>query len=246
MLGFSFRMAEPGKWEYIMGRDLILQPDEYLRVLKEQYALVLDNRMPPFKLTGMFHRIFTLKVFTVEGALSDFLQGNLHEEKSGKLALSFFAIDDKAPPSSEKASFNSNREMVAVLENLQLVLALVFSPLFSTVLEDLVKAFIGEDQALHFLRTDKVLYRIDVCLRSCFRAISSDKGRRDFFVKNPDKCNTYLREEVTKVVAHLSNPARIQPNTFMTLMWPRGKRELWTKRSLKKSRRTLSRRDRRR
>ena len=131
----------------------------------------------------------------MERAFSDFLQGNLHEEKSGKLALSFFAMDDKAPPSSEKASFNSNREMVAVLENLQLALAIVFSPIFLTVLEDLVKAFNGEDQSLHFLRTDIVSYRIDVCLRSCFRAISSDKGRSDFVVKNPDKCNIYIRAE---------------------------------------------------
>ena len=30
MLGLSFRMADPDKWEYIMGRDLILQPEEYL------------------------------------------------------------------------------------------------------------------------------------------------------------------------------------------------------------------------
>jgi hypothetical protein len=108
-------MADPDKWEYIKGRDLILQPEEYLRVLQEQYALVPDNRMPPFKLTGMLHRICNLKLFTVEGAFRDFIQGNLHKEKNGKLALSFFAMDGKALPSSGNASCNSNRKMVAVL-----------------------------------------------------------------------------------------------------------------------------------
>ena len=58
-----------------------------------------------------------------------------------------------------------------------------------------------------------VLYRIDVCLRSCFRPISSDKGRSDFVVKSPEKCYIYIREEVTKVVAHLSNPAKVLEDT---------------------------------
>ena len=31
MLVFSFRMADPDKWEFIMGRDLTPQPEEYLR-----------------------------------------------------------------------------------------------------------------------------------------------------------------------------------------------------------------------
>ena len=32
-------------------------------------------------------------------------------------------------------------------------------------------------------------------------------------MKNPEKCYTYIREEVTKVVAHLSNPAKVPEDT---------------------------------
>ena len=103
--------------------------------------------------------------------------------------------------------------MVAVLQNLQLALAIVFSPVFSTVLEDLVDAFNGEQQSLHSLRTDIVLYRVDVFLRACFRAISADKKRSDFVVNTPEKCYAYICEEVTQLVAHLSDPAKVMEDT---------------------------------
>ena len=99
-----------------------------------------------------------------------------------------------------------------------------------------MKAFNGEDQALHFLRTDIVLYRIDVCIRSCFRAGSSDKGKSDFIVKSPDLCNTYMREEVTKVVTHLSNPAKVLEDTAKYLhdievaRGKKGSADLWSPR----------------
>ena len=208
-LGFTFRMADKEKHPYIMGRDFIFQPDEFLRVIKQQYALPLEERKPSFRACGMWDQFSNLGVVLRTGAFTGFLKGRWGVGEGTGVQLSDFSRDGRAPPSSDRPSLTNNAETVDILRTLETVMITLLSRELEGVFAQLVLAFSGENQTLHVLPSDFLNHTVLTCLESCFSCIRGDRGTPDFVVRSPANCATYIRERIARLIARLSMPAQV-------------------------------------
>jgi hypothetical protein len=190
------------------GNGLCFQPDKYHRVLIEQHALPTEDRMDTFKACGLWDQFSTLNIVIRPENFRSFLKGQFQHRTENGFRLSDFSADGQPPPSTPLPSLTNNTEIIEILRHMELIMITVFSRAFDGIFSDFKEAFQGESQTLNFLPSNFLLYAVDRCLKTAFRAIKEDPGTPGFAVQGPEKCAIYIKERINRLITHLSSPAK--------------------------------------
>ena len=207
-LFFSFRAMDPERWEYAMGADLTLQPEEYRRMLVEQGQARTSSRNSAFESCGILDRVYNLN-FTVKNTKMELLlTGSILVQGADKtLTLDDFTTGEKILSSSAICP-NHNRAMAATLRNVQMVLEIVFSPSFRDCLSIFIDDLEGVMRPMELVSSDFLKHCIENSLRLFFRTVRSVRTcniKEGTSIKNPIECAAFLRESFSQLSEELAD-----------------------------------------
>jgi hypothetical protein len=134
------RMMDVAKREYVMTTDMVIQPEVYRSTLCEMSVSQPEEVHPAFAACSLISRIHGLTVFRDKTKLELLLTGSVFLDSSTELSLTLedFVTSPKISNKSSACSSN-NVGMVAVLENLQMVLQIVFSHEFTECFKSFIE-----------------------------------------------------------------------------------------------------------
>ena len=207
-LSFCFRAMDPERWEYAMGTDFTLQPEEYRRMLVEQSQTRSSSRNESFNSCGKLDRVHKLE-FTVKSTKMELLlKGSvLVQGAEPTLSLEDF-IEGEKILSDATICPNFNRALVATLRNVQVVLEIVFSPAFKGCLDAFIEQLEGEDRTMELVTSDFLRYSVENSLRQFFRVVRSEKAavvRNESRVSNPVECCVFMKSLFMKLMSELAD-----------------------------------------
>lgn len=194
-LGFSFRVIDRERWEYVMGTDFLLQAAEYRVTILQQGRLRAEHRHKAFTSCGFFDRIQGLDFLQKQGKIELLLTGQiLVEGEVPTLILEDFVDGDRMSTGMVVCA-EQNRPMVMVLKNLQLTLQVYFSSEFEGCFDSFIALLEGVTRPMELVAADFLKYSIEENLRKFFRIVSSERAfttTEGAQLTNPRECATYL------------------------------------------------------
>ena len=140
-LRFAFRAIQRERWEFVMGSDLLLRPEEYRIMIKQQGRLRSDRRHSAFKSYGHYDKVQNQEFMDITSQLKLLITGQLFVEGDAPtLRLQDFVAGEPFGMINRICP-NQNRHMVEALKNLQSCLQVYldykFGTCFDRFIEDL-------------------------------------------------------------------------------------------------------------
>ena len=207
-LGFAFRAVDRDRWEFIMGTDFLLQPEEYRFTILQQGRLRADHRHRAFKSCGFLDRVQGLHIPQKTGHLKLLITGQiLVEGDSPTLTLEDFTSGEKIS-SGIAVCAQQNRPLVQALKNLQIILQVFLSGFFEGCLDLFIFDLEGSQRPMELVAADFLLYSIEELLRKFFRVIRSERSStssEEVPVTTPEECAAYLGSLFSKLSVDLSD-----------------------------------------
>jgi hypothetical protein len=207
-LGLCFRSMDPDRWEFAMGADCLLQPEDYRCMILEQGRTRSDLRHPAFTSCGLLDRIQSLAVANGSAALKMLLTGNvLVEGSEATLSLDSFRTGEKLS-SNDAVCPLQNRPMVAVLQNVQIVLQVFLSGEFAGSINSFIRLLEGSERPLELVPSDFLQYSVEWVLRKFFRVVRSERSSAsndNLSLVGPALCSVYLESLFEKLAEDLAD-----------------------------------------
>ena len=207
-LGLCFRSMDPDRWEFAMGADCLLQPEDYRCMVLEQGRTRSDLRHPAFTSCGLLDRIQCLTVANGSAALKMLLTGNvLVEGSEATLSLDSFRTGEKLS-SNDAVCPLQNRPMVAVLQNFQIVLQVFLSGDFAGSINSFIRLLEGSERPLELVPSDFLQYSVEWVLRKFFRVVRSERSSTvndSISLVGPALCAAYLESLFEKLAEDLAD-----------------------------------------
>ena len=202
-LGFIFRTVDKSRWLYIMGRDFIFNPAEYLRAFIQQHSLVASNRMGGFSTAGLWDRVSHLPFILSTTLFSAFLRGQLDKSGTGTVQLCHFTDTGLLPACSPSPFLRGCGELVRLLGNLQMAMGILLSEQFTNVFKPLVDALEGREQPLLYLPSNFLVFMIESTIYESFRIIRSIPGSATLQLSSPTLAASYIDAEIKLMMVHV-------------------------------------------
>jgi hypothetical protein len=203
------RMMDVVKREYVMTIDMVIQPEGYMSTICEMSDSQPEDVIPAFTSCTLISRMQGVTVFRDKSKLKLLLTGTVLIETSTEPTLT---LEDfvTSPQISNKSTAcpSNNLGMVSVLENLQLVLQVVFSDEFSDCFKDFVDKLHGVCRPMFLVPADLLRHSVEMALRKFFRMVRSVKGSSlpdQLSLKTPSLCASYLKSLFVKIAVSLSH-----------------------------------------
>ena len=217
------RMMDVAKREYVMTTDMVIQPEVYRSTLCEMSVSQPEEVHPAFAACSLISRIHGLTVFRDKTKLELLLTGSVFLDSSTELSLTLedFVTSPKISNKSSACSSN-NVGMVAVLENLQMVLQIVFSNEFTECFKSFIENLHGICRTMYLVPADLLRHTVEMTLRKFFRTVRSVKGSSlpdGLSLKTPALCSQYLKSMFEKSSVSLSNFSTMQQHDSYFRFW---------------------------
>jgi hypothetical protein len=169
-----------------------------------------EDVIPAFTSCSLISRMQVLPVFRDKTKLKLLLTGTVLIETSTEptLTLEDFLTSPKISNKSTACTSN-NIGMVSVLENLQLVLQVVFSDYFTECFREFIDKLHGVSRPMFLVPADLLRYSVEMALQKFFRMVRSVKGP-----SLPDQLslrttglskNSHLKSKFEKIADSLSH-----------------------------------------
>ena len=203
------RMLDTAKREYVITTDMVLQPEVYMSTLSEMSDSQPEDVHPAFTACSLISRMQGLTVFRDKTKLKLLLTGSVLLDSSTEASLTMedFVTSPKISNKSSACASN-NVGMVAALENLQMVLQVVFSHEFTECFKSFIEKLHGISRPMYLVPADLLRYSVEMTLRKFFRIVRSVKGSSlpdDLSLKTPGLCANYLKSLFEKMSLSLSH-----------------------------------------
>lgn len=203
------RMMDVAKREYVMTTDMVIQPEVYRSVICEMSDSQPEDVIPAFISCSLISRMQVLTVFRDKTKLKLLLTGTVLIETSTEpsLTLEDFVTSQKISNKSSACPSN-NIGMVSVLENLQLVLQVVFSDDFTECFREFIDKLHGVSRPMFLVPADLLRYSVEMALRKFFRMVRSVKGPSlpdQLSLRTPGLCVAHLKSLFGKIADNLSH-----------------------------------------
>ena len=195
-LHFLFRALEVQRREGAMGVDYILQTEKYRALIISEAKARSELRSPAYTSCGLFDRVHKLALFTDPGRLKLFLTGNVLTEQSPTLGLDDF-VDSQPLLEGEYICPKQNAPLVAMLQNLQIVLQVLLSNDFEDSLELFIGHLQGKLRPLELVKSNLLRFTIEAVLRKFFSVVSTVRTAKlttGSEVRTAAECAAYLRK----------------------------------------------------
>lgn len=128
------------------------------------------------------------------------------------LSLDDFVFEHKKS-NKPTACPSNNIGMVGALENLQMVLQVIFSDEFRECLRDFIDMLHGVEWPMFLVPADLLRYSVETALREFFRIVRSVRGSSlpdNLSLKDPKLCVDFLKALFLRMAVSLSNFATMQ------------------------------------
>lgn len=207
-LGFVFRALDIKRWEFVMGTDYLLQPEEYRSMIIDQGKTRDDHRHRAFETCGFLDRVQSLGIVQKTPKLKLLLVGSfMIEGSSPTLTLDDFVDGDKICIATG-VCLEQNRPMVAALRNFQLVMQVFFSNAYEGCLDSFIVKLEGSSRPLELVSADFLKYSVEFVLKKFFRIVRSERSSsmsEEISLRNPQLCRLFLVSLFDQLAADLSD-----------------------------------------
>ena len=210
-LRFAFRAIGRERWEFVMGSDLLLQPEECRIMIKQQGRLRSERRHVAFKSCGHYDKVQSLEFLQKTSQLQLLITGQLFVEGDAPtLNLQDFASEDRFG-ASNRICPQQNRPMVEALKNLQSCLQIYLDDKFGACFDQFIEDLEGPVRPMQLVHEDFLLYSVEEKLQKFFCVVSSERAGtpqlsgEEVSVKNPAECATYLTAIFSQLSIDLSD-----------------------------------------
>ena len=207
-LNFVFRAMDIDKQEYSITTDLILQPDEYRRMIFEQGDTHSDERNVAFISCGLISRVQNLPIFRDREKTRLLLIGSVMMDNTTEptLTLEDFSTGERISRKSSPCPSN-NIGLVTALKNFQTVMQILFSDAYESCLEAFIDNLEGMFRPMELVAADLLKYTIEMAFRKVFRVIRSVKATAltDQSLNSPDLCSRFFTETFDNLCENLSD-----------------------------------------
>ena len=147
-LGVLFRVMEPGRWPSLMGKDFVLQVSLYNDIVVEQSMVSSGIRQAAFISCGLLDRIYLLGFQTDSARLRKLLTGQFGGSAVGALSIQDFLGKDVQLPMEDFPDAESNKILATAMRNMEIVLAVYYSPAFVGSLAEFVECLQGVERPM--------------------------------------------------------------------------------------------------
>jgi hypothetical protein len=199
-------MMDVAKRECVMTTDMVIQPEVYRSTMCKMSDSQPEDVIPAFTSCGLISR---MQLFRDETKLKLLLTGTVLIETSTEptLILKDFVTSSKISNKST-ASPSNNIGMVSVLENLQLVLQVIFPDEFTEYFGGFIDKLHGVSRPMFLVPADLLRYSIEMALRKIFLMVRFVKGSSlpdQLSLRTPGLCVAHLKSLFEKVADSLSH-----------------------------------------
>ena len=210
-LRFAFRAIGRERWEFVMGSDLLLQPEEYRIMIKQQGRLRSERRHVAFKSCGHYDKVQGLEFLQKTDKLKLLITGQVFVEgDTPTLNLQDFTIGERFG-AINRICPQQNRPMVEALKNLQSCLQIYLDDKFGVCFDQFIEDLEGPVRPMQLVHEDFLLYSVEEKLQKFFWVLSSERAGtpqlslKEVSAKNPEECATYLTAIFGQLSADLSD-----------------------------------------
>ena len=210
-LRFAFRAIGRDRWKFVMGSDLLLQPEEYRIMIKQQGRLRSDRRHTAFKSCGHYDKVQNLEFLHITSQLKLLITGQLFVEGDAPtLRLQDF-VGGEPFGMINRICPNQNRRMIQVLKNLQSCLQIYLDDTFGTCFDRFIEDLEGPVRPMQLVHEDFLLYSVEEKLQKFFWIVSSERAGFpqlspvEMSVKNPEECAACLTAFFGQLSSDLSD-----------------------------------------
>ena len=191
-LSVVFRVTATDRWQFVMGREFVLQVRQYRDVIVEQHATRAVDRLPGFSTCGLYDRISSLRLCRDLKLLEMLLKGHFGGSEVGAIGLQNFLGDGLRLPTGSEPCLRNNDLMVTALKNLELVLMVYFSAEFKGVTEAIIESLEGVDRPLELAPAGYLGRTVETALTKYFRRLRTNGSTEH--LAGPQQCSDALKD----------------------------------------------------
>ena len=196
-LGVVFRVTEPGRWQSLMGKDFVLQVSLCNDIVVEQAMVSSGVRQAAFISCGLLDRIYLLGFQTDSARLRQLLTGQFGGSAVGALSIQDFLGKDVQLPREDFPDGESNRILATAIRNMEIVLAVYYSPAFIGSLAEFVECLQGVERPMDLAPSG--FLGVEMVLTKYFRTLRSE-ALPERLARNPGECAGLLKKDMADFV----------------------------------------------
>lgn len=207
-MNLGFRVVDPERWPHLMGGDWVLQPAEYARTITEQGRTRTQHRDAAFQTCGLLVRIEELEFTSKTEKLRSLMTGNVYGDGKGT-SIEIHDFEALGSPISTTPGVDRfrNKNLIAALENVQLVMEVFYSSAFENVLGTFIGHLKSSAQPMMLVTAAYLKHSLELQLATFFRIVQSKKHKDLPLVSlsTPKDCAAFLASLFATLASDLSD-----------------------------------------